>query len=127
MEFTITAEQQQLVEMVEDFARREVAPLTREMDENQTFLPPEVWRKMADLNLLASYVPEEYGGLGLKAMDILLTRQAWARGGGCLGSLLSWGASDGIGTVGILKHGTEAQKRKYLPGIISGEKSAVLP
>jgi len=120
MEFTITAEQQQLVEMVEDFARREVAPLTREMDENQTFLPPEVWRKMADLNLLASYVPEEYGGLGLKAMDILLTRQAWARGGGCLGSLLSWGASDGIGTVGILKHGT--QKRKYLPGIISGEK-----
>lgn len=120
MDFTLTQEQHQLVEMVEDFARNEVALLTREMDENQTFLPPEVWKKMADLNLLASYVPEEYGGLGLSAMDILITRQAWARGGGCLGSLLSWGASDGIGTVGILKHGSEQQKKKYLPGIVSG-------
>lgn len=121
MDFTLTDEQHQLVEMVEDFARREVAPLTQEMDARQTFLPIKVWRKMAELNLLASYVPEEYGGLNHKAMDILITRQAWARGGGCLGSLLSWGASDGIGTVGILKHGTEEQKKKYLPGIISGE------
>src|SRR5690606_12561351 len=89
MDFSLTKEQHQLIEMVEDFARNEVAPLTREMDENQTFLRPGVWKKMADLNLLASYVPEEYGGLGLSAMDILITRQAWARGGGCLGSLLS--------------------------------------
>ncbi|NLB52992.1 MAG: acyl-CoA dehydrogenase [Syntrophomonadaceae bacterium] len=121
MDFTLTEEQHQMVEMVEDFARREVAPLTLEMDQNQTFLPAEVWRKMAGLNLLASFVPEEYGGLNHNCIDILITRQAYARGGGCLGSLLSWGASDGIGTVGILKHGTEQQKQKYLPGIVSGD------
>lgn len=49
MDFTLTQEQHQLVEMVEDFARNEVAPLTREMDENQTFLPPEVWKRWLTL------------------------------------------------------------------------------
>lgn len=121
MDFLLTREQQQLAEMVEDFARNEVAPLTREMDENQAFLPAEVWKKMAELNFIGPHLPEEYGGLGLGAMDLLVTRQAFCRGGGCTGSVLSWGAHDVIGCAAIVKHGTESQKKKYLPGIVSGE------
>lgn len=121
MDFVLTRDQQKMADMVEDFARNEIVPLTREMDENQTFLPAELWKKMAELNMIGPHLPEEYGGLGLGAMELLLTRQAYCRGGGCMGSLLSWGAHDVIGCAGIAKHGTEAQKKKYLPGIVSGE------
>lgn len=120
MDFSLTREQMQLAETVEDFARNEVAPLTRQMDENQSFLPAPLWSKIADLNLVASYLPEEYGGINLSAFEVLLTRQAYCRGGGCMGSVLSWGASDVIGCVGILQFGTEEQKKKYLPGIAAG-------
>lgn len=83
VDFLLTKEQQEMTEMVEEFAKREIAPLTQELDENQTFLPKEIWKKMADLNLIGVQLPEEYGGLGLGAMEALLIRQAYCRGGGC--------------------------------------------
>lgn len=124
MDFKLTDEQEQLLQMTEQFARNELAPLTEEMDEKEEWWPKEIQKKMADLNLIGIYFPEEYGGLGLGATEMLLAKQGTARGGTCMGSILSWGANDVIGSIGILKFGTEEQKRKYLPKIASADMVA---
>lgn len=122
MDFSLTKEQLALAQMVEEFAANEIAPLTEAMEESESFLPPEVWKKMAELNMIGPQIPEEYGGLGLGAMEMMITKQAALRGGASLGTLLSWGAHDVIGCMAILKHGTLEQKKKYLPYITSGER-----
>lgn len=121
MDFTLTPEQKDLVKMVENFARNEIAPLVEEMDEKGEWLPPHIIKKMADLGLMGMCIPEEYGGMGLGATEYMLAMEAWCRGGGCCGSVLSIGASQIIGTLGIVTDGTEAQKQKYLTKIASGE------
>lgn len=121
MDFSFSQEQQKLYQMVENFAKKEIAPLAMEMDENQEWMPRSVYKKMADLGLIGMYFPEEYGGMGLGATETLLTMEAACRGGACAGSVISWGTSQVLGSVGIVKYGTKEQKQKYLPKIASGE------
>jgi hypothetical protein len=121
MDFTLTPEQQDLVKMVENFSRNEILPLVPEMDEKEEWLPSNIVKKVADLGLLGICIPEEYGGMGLGATEYLIAMQAWCRAGGCTGSVGAMGATEIIGTLGIVNEGTEAQKRKYLPKIASGE------
>ncbi|NPV90842.1 MAG: acyl-CoA dehydrogenase [Firmicutes bacterium] len=121
MDFSLTQEQQDFSRMVENFAKNEIAPLTLEMDEKQEWLPRSVYKKMAGLGLCGVYYPEEYGGLGLGATDTLVAMEAACRGGACAGSVISWGTNLTIGSLGIVKFGTEEQKSRYLPGIASGD------
>lgn len=120
MDFSKTDEQLAIEETVEKFARNEMAPLAREMDEKGEF-NFELWRKMADLGLVGLTIPEEYGGSGLGALGTTYALEAAGRGGADQGTLLSWAAHMVIAAMNIQSWGTEAQKKKYLPRMASGE------
>lgn len=120
MDFSKTDEQLAIEETVEKFARNEMAPLAREMDEKGEF-NFELWRKMAELGLVGLTIPEEYGGSGLGALGTTYALEAAGRGGADQGTLLSWAAHMVIAAMNIQSWGTEAQKKKYLPRMASGE------
>lgn len=78
-------------------------------------------KKAGELGLLGADVPEEYGGLGLDKISSALITEKFSRAGSFS---LSYGAHVGIGSLPIVFFGSEEQKKKYLPGLASGEKIA---
>ena len=121
MDFELSPEQKAWFKEVKEFAAKEIAPYTEEYDRESTFFW-EGWKKMAAMGLMGLPFPEEYGGSGASALDTAIAHDAFGAGGGDAGLSLSWGASGIIGAVPIWIMGTEEQKKKYLPGICSGEK-----
>jgi len=118
--FDFTEEQAALEKNIETFARREMAPLAKELDQQAKF-SWELWRKMGDLGYLGLSMPEEYGGMGLGAIETSLCLEAAGRGGADAGTTLSWAAHVVLAGMPIALFGTEEQKRKYLPKMAAGE------
>src|SRR5262249_39590526 len=79
---------------------------------------PALLRRAGELGLLMIDVPERYGGLGLHKTTSMLVSE---RGALCASFSVSWGAHTGIGTLPIVYYGSEAQKRRYLPKLATGE------
>ncbi len=104
--------------MVRDFAAREIKPNLLQWDEDEHF-PVDVMKKMGELGLLGIYIPEEYGGSGF-TYDEYVTALI-ELGKVCGGIGLSVAAHNSLCTGHIYYHGTEAQKKKYLPKLASGE------
>ncbi len=112
-----------LRESVADFASVEIAPRAGEIDETNDF-PPDLWRKMGDLGLLGITVEEDYGGSGMGYLEHVVAVEEVSRGSASVG--LSYGAHSNLCVNQIRRNGSEAQKRRYLPKLISGEHVGAL-
>ncbi|AXI02026.1 isovaleryl-CoA dehydrogenase [Aquirhabdus parva] len=112
-----------LRDMVRQFAQREIAPIAQEIDKNNHF-PLELWRQMGDLGLLGITVEEEYGGAGLGYLAHVIVSEEISRASAAVG--LSYGAHSNLCVNQLRRNGTEAQKRQYLPKLISGEHIGAL-
>ena len=108
---------------VHDFARDEIAPFAAEIDRTNEFLQP-LWRKLGDMGLLGITVEEEYGGSGMGYREHVIAMEEISRASASVG--LSYGAHSNLCVNQIRRNGTEDQKRKYLPGLISGERTGAM-
>ena len=112
-----------LRESVADFASAEIAPRAAEIDRSNEF-PPELWRKLGDLGVLGITVEEEYGGAGMGYLEHVVAMEEISRASASVG--LSYGAHSNLCVNQIRRNGTEEQKRKSLPRLISGEHVGAL-
>ncbi|MGG1313255.1 acyl-CoA dehydrogenase family protein [Cohnella laeviribosi] len=111
-------EQRMIAETTEQFVAAEVAPRDGEVEKLDYDLTVRLLRKAGEIGLLGADVPEAYGGMGLDKVSTTLINERLTK---AASFALSFGAHVGIGTLPIVYFGTEAQKRKYLPKLASGE------
>ncbi len=112
-----------LRDTVSGFAQDQIAPRAAEIDRSNTF-PRELWPEMGKLGLLGITAGEEYGGAGLGYLAHCVAMEEVSRASGAIG--LSYGAHSNLCVNQISRNGTDAQKRKYLPKLISGEHVGAL-
>jgi isovaleryl-CoA dehydrogenase len=105
------------------FAADRIAPLAAEIDETNTF-PRQLWPQMGELGLHGVTVEEEFGGLGLGYLEHVVAMEEISRASASVG--LSYGAHSNLCVNQIRRWGSEEQKRRYLPGLISGEHVGAL-
>ena len=120
MEFRFTDEQKAFKDQVLKFSQRELAPLAEEADWKAEF-SREAWRKMGGFGLLGITYPEAHGGSGADVVTACLAGEVVAQGGAEGGLCLAWGGPYYLCGNTILRHGTEAQKKKYVPKLATGE------
>lgn len=118
MEYFLTEEQLMIKELAAQIANEKVKPIRAELDEKGEF-PREALKAMAEADLYAIFVPEEYGGLGGGILELCLVLEELSRV--CLGTSTSYAAS-GLGAMPIMLGGSEEMKARYLPQIATGEK-----
>ena len=119
MDFELTKEQQMLKETVARFVDDQVIPLAPEIDVDGAF-PEKNFRAMAELGLFGMSIPEAYGGSGTDLLSCVLVMEELGRG--CASTANTFGAHAVLCTENIYRNGSEEQRRKYLPGLIAGEK-----
>src|SRR5918911_2264911 len=118
MHFELTEEQQQIKMSVREFAEAEIAPHVMEWDESQHF-PVELLPKLAELGLMGVIFPEEYGGAGLGYIEYATIIEELSRVDGSVG--ISVAAHNSLCSNHIYQYGTEAQRRKFLVPLATGE------
>ena len=119
MDFTITDEQKAFRQSVYDWAAATIAPGAAERDREGRW-DPAIWKSLAEQGLAGLPIPEQYGGGGASIIDCCLANEAIAEGGHDGGFNLSLGAHWVIGSAPIWLHGTEEQKKRYLPSLCDG-------
>src|SRR5256885_9061407 len=112
-----------LRESIRDFSQKEISPRAAEIDRTNQF-PPDLWRKLGSLGVLGMTVEEEYGGSAMGYLAHIVAMEEISRASASIG--LSYGAHSNLCVNQIRRNGTEAQKRKYLPKLISGEHGGAL-
>jgi isovaleryl-CoA dehydrogenase len=112
-----------LREQVADFARVEIEPRAAEIDRSNEF-PADLWRKMGGIGLLGITVEPDYGGAGMGYLEHVVAMEEVSRASASVG--LSYGAHSNLCVNQIRRNGTEAQKRSYLPKLVSGEHVGAL-
>ncbi len=118
MNFDFTEEQQMIQAAARDFALNEIAPVAAKFDESGEF-PLENIRKMGELGLMGIEVPESYGGSGLDTIGYVLAMIEISAADAAHGTIMS--VNNSLFCNGILKYGSEEQKRKFVHAIASGE------
>src|SRR5210317_1467909 len=114
-----TEEQNMMKEAVQDFIDSEVWPNKERFEKKDYAFTEALMKQIGEMGLLGISVPEEYGGMGLGFVSTMLVCDYIS---GSTGSLATaYGAHTGIGTMPILLYGTEEQKMKYIPKLVSGE------
>jgi len=118
MNFEKNENQLMIAQMVRDFAEKEIRPNMKKWDDDEIF-PVETMKKMGELGLLGIYIPQEYGGSGFGYFEYATALMELGRVCGGIG--LSVAAHNSLCTGHIYYHGSEEQKKKYLPKLASGE------
>jgi alkylation response protein AidB-like acyl-CoA dehydrogenase len=114
----LTDDQKLIGQTAEEFVVKEVLPLAKELENKKPGLMAELVKKGGEVGLMGGGVPEEFGGAGLdKISTTVLTEKLSLYGG----FAVTHGAHAGIGTLPIVYFGTDAQKKKYLPKLATGE------
>jgi isovaleryl-CoA dehydrogenase len=119
----LSPELNDLRESVADFVSRELTPRAAQVDKDNEF-PMDMWRKFGEMGLLGITAPEEYGGQGMGYLAHTIAMEEISRGSGSVA--LSYGAHSNLCVNQIVRNGNEAQKKKYLPKLISGEHVGAL-
>lgn len=114
----LTDDQKLIGQTAEEFVTKEVLPQVKELEEKKPGLLPSLVKKAGELGLLCPEVPEAYGGSGLDKISVTRLIEKISVYASFSGA---YGAHSGIGMVPILYFGTEEQKKKYLPKMVSGE------
>ncbi len=112
-----------LRDTVREFAASEIAPRAAEIDASNQF-PHELWQRMGSVGLLGITVEPEYGGAGMGYLEHVLAMQEISRASASVG--LSYGAHSNLCVNQLSRNGSEAQKRRYLPKLVSGEHVGAL-
>jgi alkylation response protein AidB-like acyl-CoA dehydrogenase len=107
-----------IAQTAEEFAIKEIVPNIEKMEHKEFAVNRELLKKAGELGLSGVDVPEAYGGMEMDKVTSAIIADRVAKYGGFS---TTWGAHTCIGTLPIVYFGTEAQKRKYLPGLASGE------
>ena len=118
MDFELSEEQKLVQKNAHQFMVKEIEPIAEKIDREDKF-PPGIWKRMGDLGLLGVNIPEEYGGSGYDLLTGVLVMEQIART--CPALAVSYGAHANLCTDNLNRNGNEDQKRKYLPGLCSGD------
>jgi isovaleryl-CoA dehydrogenase len=122
-DFGLGADADMLRDTVRDFAQDQIAPRAEEIDRTNTF-PRDLWPQLGALGLHGITVEEEWGGSGLGYLEHCVAMEEVSRASASVG--LSYGAHSNLCVNQIRRNGTEEQKRRYLPRLISGEHVGAL-
>lgn len=118
MDYQLTEEQQAIVETAREIAQKKVKKVREHYDKTEEY-PWEIVEELRKADLFGVYIPQEYGGLGGGAFELVLVVEELSKA--CAGIALII-AGTALGAYPIILHGTEAQKKKYLPDLASGKR-----
>ena len=116
MDFELSEEQKMFQSMVRDFVDNEIAPYAAAWDETEEF-PHDVIKRMAEVGLYGLHMPEEYGGSGDDITFVLAVEEISR---GCAGLGASYVTTMSLAMNPIVMHGSEEQKRRYIPWVMEG-------
>ncbi len=117
--FELSEDTQQIRDLARDYAREVLVPTSMGRDRTKEF-PAEIVAQLGEMGFMGMFVPEEYGGSDLSVLDYVVALEEICYGDASVGVVMS--VNNSLAIYPILKFGTEAQKRKYLPPLASGEK-----
>ena len=123
MKFDLGEDVNALREMVHRWAQERVKPMAAKIDQSNEF-PAELWQEMGELGLLGITVEEEFGGAGMGYLAHVIAVEEIARASASVS--LSYGAHSNLCVNQIKLNGSPEQKRKYLPGLVSGQNVGAL-
>ena len=123
LDFDLGNDVEVLKDSIQEFCKREIAPLAEDIDKKNDF-PSHLWKKMGELGLLGITAEEKYGGSGLGYTEHVIAMQEISKASASVG--LSYGAHSNLCVNQITLNGTEKQKQKYLPKLISGDHVGAL-
>jgi alkylation response protein AidB-like acyl-CoA dehydrogenase len=118
MDYFLTEEQQMIRDLARQIAEEKIVPVRAELDEKNEY-PWEVIKVLAQSDMMGLFIPEEYGGLGKGCLELCIAVEELSHA--CVGISTTY-AANALGTFPILLHGSEEQKKTYLPDIASGKK-----
>jgi len=119
MQLELNEQQKMIQNMVRAFAEKEIAPVAADLDKTGEY-PTKILKKMAELGLLGIVIPTEYGGAGLDIISYAIIIEEISRKCASTGVITS--VHNSLVAYPIMKHGTDEQKKKYLPKLAKGEK-----
>lgn len=123
LDFALGETADMLRDTVQSFAAEEIAPRAADIDRDNAF-PMDLWPKLGGLGLLGVTVAEEYGGSAMGYLEHMVAMEEVSRASASVG--LSYGAHSNLCVNQIHRNGTEGQKARYLPKLVSGEKVGAL-
>lgn len=121
MDFTLTPQQHQFQTMVREFAAKEIKPLAPKIDK-EAYFPYDLYKKMGKLGLMSMTIPKQYGGAGIDRVSYMIALEEISRACGSTGITVE--AHNSLGLGHIYERGTDAQRKKYLPRLVTGEHFA---
>ncbi len=118
MDYLLTEEQIMIRDLARQIAVEKIVPVRTELDEHGKF-PWDIMTAMAQADLFGLFIPEEFGGLGKKSLELCIAVEELSKA--CLGVSTSY-AANALGTYPLLLFGSDAQKKKYLSDIAAGKR-----